>query len=1115
MLRQGETGVILLRSFSLFFAAAILFPGLAHAQIGGPLTCSAAVSVPPLLRAEGVSELLGDIVLTCSGGTTSQYTIGGPLPTVAITVSLPADITSRLLNTTVNPNVSEALLLIDEPGSGLPTSIPGSGPQAPQTVCSSATLGAASGGCTQYAVAVGNLAAMSSNPGSVVAPANIYQGLWNSAAPNQIVFPAIPVLAPVNSGTRIYRITNIRANVSALVGSGLSGVQQLSASVSISGSTSISLNSPVQTAGFIETSLTAATRNLANTGSLTPPQYSGCAVTAPITPVAIVQFAENFATAFKTRVQQTGAANGGQQPSLTQNVPGSIYNSESDFTIQTPNGTAGLADYGTRLKATFHGIPAGFRIFVSVGNVTNSSVAAPANGSQAAMVTSETGPDSSVVVPAGGLAYPAVYATTTIGGIPAAEIVADVTGTATAVWESISNNPAALDQYAFVVYVLPTGTASPNANATVNLSYAPTPPANSSAAALSAWGEASATLTLPRFADDSTAESLFTTGAPGFCVGAELMVTVSHAGGFALGATGDTYTILVTNTGLLPTSGTVTVVDNLPTGLTATAISGTGWSCALASLTCTRGDALGAGAGYSSILITVNIASNATSPLTNQVMVSGGGSPAATATDVATIGSGPPAVTVFSPSAGSTSVSTGVTLSWGGSPGATSYLLYLGTSPTPPEIATTGSTSYAVNLTAATTYYWSVTAVNASGSTPSAVVSFTTVTNGSLFVPVTPCRVMDTRNATGTFGGPYMTAGSTRTVPVPASGCGIPSSATAYSLNITVVPHGALNYLTIWPSGQTQPYVSTLNSYNGLVVANAAIVPAGTSAFGSGVNVYVSDATDVILDIDGYFASPQTAGALAYYPVTPCRIVDTRSATSAFGPYLSAGTIRSFALPSGPCPGLGAAQAYSLNVTVVPHEALQYLTVWPEGQSQPYVSTLNSSSAIVVANAAIVPAGGLFSGPGGIDVYATGDTDLVIDINGYFAAPGLAGALAFYPVTPCRVADTRNTTGPIPANGQQLFAVGSSGCLVPQAAQSYALNVTAIPSGTQPYLNYLTVWPAGEAQPVVSTLNSPTGTVVANAAIVGAGSAAAPGEIWIFASNPTNVVLDINGYFGQ
>jgi hypothetical protein len=65
-----------------------------------------------------------------------------------------------------------------------------------------------------------------------------------------------------------------------------------------------------------------------------------------------------------------------------------------------------------------------------------------------------------------------------------------------------------------------------------------------------------------------------------------------------------------------------------------------------------------------------------------------------------------------------------------------------------------------------------------------------------------------------------------------------------------VVPQGALGYLSTWPTGEAQPVVSTLNAYNGQVVANAAIVPAG--GIGS-IDVYVTNTTDVVIDANGYF----------------------------------------------------------------------------------------------------------------------------------------------------------------------------------------------------------------------------------------------------------------------
>ncbi len=127
------------------------------------------------------------------------------------------------------------------------------------------------------------------------------------------------------------------------------------------------------------------------------------------------------------------------------------------------------------------------------------------------------------------------------------------------------------------------------------------------------------------------------------------------------------------------------------------------------------------------------------------------------------------------------------------------------------------------------------------------------------FVAVTPCRVADTRLTTGALftaglGSPSMAANSTRAFALPQSPCGLPASAAAYSLNVTVVPPSgkSLGYLTLFPTGATQPVVSTLNDFQNTVVANAAIVQAGTNGQ---VSVYVTDLTDVVIDVNGYFTS--------------------------------------------------------------------------------------------------------------------------------------------------------------------------------------------------------------------------------------------------------------------
>ena len=389
------------------------------------------------------------------------------------------------------------------------------------------------------------------------------------------------------------------------------------------------------------------------------------------------------------------------------------------------------------------------------------------------------------------------------------------------------------------------------------------------------------------------------------------------------------------------------------------------------------------------------------------------------------------------------------------------------------------------------------------------------------FVPLSPCRIADTRDSSygSSFGPPTLAAGgSGRSFPILSSNClnGVPSTVAAYSLNVTVVPHGTLGYLTMWPTGQTQPLVSTLNSYDGRVKANAAIVPAGT---GGAVSVFVTDVTDVILDINGYFVpTSNSPPPLAFFPVTPCRIADTRDASHyapGLGtPSMTAGQARSFPVlssinNSATCNIPSTAQAYSLNFTVVPQQGfLGYLTTWPTGIAQPLVSTLNAYTGAVTANAAIVPAGS----NGAISAFVTDNTDLIIDINGYFAPSTSNTDLSLYTVPPCRLLDTRLTTGLF--SGTLTEDTTASACGVLPGALSIVLNATVVPSQ---HLGYLTLWPSGLSQPLVSTLNSYDGQVTSDMAIVATSSTVTnsdtSGVIDAYATDATQLILDTSGYF--
>jgi hypothetical protein len=205
-----------------------------------------------------------------------------------------------------------------------------------------------------------------------------------------------------------------------------------------------------------------------------------------------------------------------------------------------------------------------------------------------------------------------------------------------------------------------------------------------------------------------------------------LSITSTHTGNFAQGQQNATYTVTVSNAaGAGPTSGTVTVTETIPSGLTLVSMAGTGWTCV--TNTCARSDVLGAGLSYPAITVTVNVASNATSPQVNQVGVSGGGSATANGSDSTTIA---PLPTGLVAAAGNTQVS----LTWNTSAGASSYNVYSSTTNGGPyaEITSVTSPTYTnTGLTNGTAYYFVVTAVDSSGQSGYSGQASATPTAGS------------------------------------------------------------------------------------------------------------------------------------------------------------------------------------------------------------------------------------------------------------------------------------------------------------------------------------------------------------------------------------------------
>jgi hypothetical protein len=457
------------RKWFIVLAMLSLFTGLAAAQTTyGAFTCSTVAQVTPTLRSEGLTELVGDIVLTCTGG--NPILAGQPIPQANVIVSLTAPVTSRLQSGSGTTGASEALLLIDEPTAPIAAVVPNFGPQAPISVCAST-----SGGCVEYAQVVGGIGVASGSATSAVQTFNVFQGLV--AGTNQVIFPGVPILPPATAGaSRVYRITNIRVNANGAGSSLISGIQPVYAYISTSGSTALPVGNQALTVGFVQTSLT-------NKGTVVSNPFTQC--NPPVSPanVALMAYTENFPSAFKTRVAPLTSTAGSSYlvtngsvlpPGSGQNVPGQLYNTESGFILPLPSGAvAGLADFGTRFKAVFNNLPTNIKLYVSRTNVTDAAtpVADPGSLSTTSFATFTAGGEGAAfAAPAG----------STLSNIGTVQVVAlpISSGSATAVWEVINDNVAGSETFNFAVYVSYTAAALPSltpltGGASVTQSYAP------------------------------------------------------------------------------------------------------------------------------------------------------------------------------------------------------------------------------------------------------------------------------------------------------------------------------------------------------------------------------------------------------------------------------------------------------------------------------------------------------------------------------------------------------------------------------------------------------------------------------------------------------------------
>ncbi|MEQ1698515.1 MAG: choice-of-anchor D domain-containing protein [Ilumatobacteraceae bacterium] len=378
------------------------------------------------------------------------------------------------------------------------------------------------------------------------------------------------------------------------------------------------------------------------------------------------------------------------------------------------------------------------------------------------------------------------------------------------------------------------------------------------------------------------------------------------------------------------------------------------------------------------------------------------------------------------------------------------------------------------------------------------------------FTPVTPARILDTRDGTGA---PLAKIGPDSFIDVQVTGQGgVPASGvSAVVVNVTAVKPTANTFITLWPTGTTRPTVSNLNPAAGKAVPNMAIVPLGADGKISAYNSIGS--TDLLLDVVGYYSSYSGAAGSRFHAIEPFRAVDTRNGTGAPKAVITAGGSLRIDLrgSNGVLPASGMT-AVVLNVTAVKPTATGFVTVFPGDVPRPTASNLNTSPGVTAPNLVTVrvPANGI------VEFYnSAGSTHLLVDVVGYYDGVRNGEAGRFIPIAPVRSWDTRDDNDPLAPGDVTSFQIASFNG-VPADAAAVAANFTAVkPTGN----GYLTVFPDDVCSiPAVSTLNFSAGQIVPNMAVTKLSSATgcALGLGWVAIFNPTgytHVLIDVAGYF--
>ncbi len=353
--------------------------------------------------------------------------------------------------------------------------------------------------------------------------------------------------------------------------------------------------------------------------------------------------------------------------------------------------------------------------------------------------------------------------------------------------------------------------------------------------------------------------------------------------------------------------------------------------------------------------------------------------------------------------------------------------------------------------------------------------------------PMKPVRLLDTRDR------PVRGVASGSVIALDVASGGVVPAAVA--LNITAVDPVDAGFLTVFPTGVSRPVTSNLNVTPKRTVANFAVTP--VSADGK-VSVYTFGRTDIIVDLVGRWMpiDGQPVAAGRFRPITPARVIDTRSTASR----LDADDTRSVKVAGvGGVPA--GATGVAVSVTITEATADGYWTVWGSNSPKPQTSNVNVRRNDTIANTSIVTPGA----DGNIEIYSQSGGHVIVDVVGWYTgeddAAGTDGLLAPL-AAPIRIVDSRSSVGANRlSSGRTAVTIGSGSGFVGNLTWLNARDI-----------GFITVWPAGGAEPNTSVANPDPnlGEAFANALLMGNGS---DGEINVTSSKPVDLLIDVSAIF--